>query len=535
MPPPVWKDLGERQPGEGPGAANGFNMIMRGIDVDAGTGNPGAVGISFRAAQGASLEDVKVTATGACAGIYHIPGRGMGAAKVEVEGGPFGIICDGEPPATVAGAVLRNQTQRALVARNWGPVTLVGFEIVKETAPAIELMPSGTGVGNTLCLVDGSIQIRQAGGPAIDNRNGATMYARNVTISGADAAAQSATKPPVPCAGRWTRLVEYGHCASGGGDRKICSLIDGVVSKAETISVQPDAAAPPTDLAARHVWDRLPSFEDPGAKDVKDPDIGAKGDGETDDTAALQKAIDQYDTVFLPKGVYLIRGTLRLGKNTSLFGTTKAHVYLRAADDWQPTLQAPMIETVDAADATTYLASIWLQAPEGNAQRGSYNLVTWRAGSRSICKSLYVSADPGAATGSGTDRGLFRITGSGSGRWYFLPLFHGNASYDAGFRFVRVADNGEPLSFYGLNVEHARSEHYVEFHGARDVRVFGAKTENIKRYGVFRIVDSRNILITGLGGHTQIEQGRSLIHIEDSSDVIVAVAGLSKNQEPTGK
>ena len=43
------------------------------------------------------------------------------------------------------------------------------------------------------------------------------------------------------------------------------------------------------------------------------------------------------------------------------------------------------------------------------------------------------------------------------------------------------------------------------------------------------IVDSRNILITGLGGHTQIEQGRSLIHIEDSSDVIVAVAGLSKN------
>ena len=97
----------------------------------------------------------------------------------------------------------------------------------------------------------------------------------------------------------------------------------GVVSKAETISVQPEAAAPPTDLAVRDVWERLPSFEDPGAKDVKDPDIGAKGDGETDDTAALQKAIDRYDTVFLPKGVYLIRGTLRLGKNTKFFGTTK--------------------------------------------------------------------------------------------------------------------------------------------------------------------------------------------------------------------
>ena len=200
-PPPVWTDSGARQPGEGPARANGFNMIMRGIDVNAGTGNPGAVGISFRAAQSASLEDVKVTATGAFAGIYHIPGRGMGAANVEVDGGQFGIICDGEPPATVAGAILRNQTQRALVARNWGPVTLVGFEIVKETAPAIELMPSGTGMGNTLCLVDGSIQIRQAGGPAIDNRNGATMYARNVYVSGADAVVQSATKPPVPVRG----------------------------------------------------------------------------------------------------------------------------------------------------------------------------------------------------------------------------------------------------------------------------------------------------------------------------------------------
>ena len=56
-------------------------------------------------------------------------------------------------------------------------------------------------------------------------------------------------------------------------------------------------------MPARHVWDHLPSFQDPGTKDVKDPDVGAKGDGETDTTAALQKAIDQFDTVFLPKHV----------------------------------------------------------------------------------------------------------------------------------------------------------------------------------------------------------------------------------------
>lgn len=135
------------------------------------------------------------------------------------------------------------------------------------------------------------------------------------------------------------------------------NLIDGVVSKAETISILPDAAAPPTDLAARHVWDRLPSFEDPDAKDVKDPDIGAEGDGETDDTAALQKAIDQYDPVFLPKGVDLIRGTLRLDANTKFFGTTKAHVDLRAADDWQPTLPAPA--TADSTSSSAARKGCW--------------------------------------------------------------------------------------------------------------------------------------------------------------------------------
>ena len=44
--------------------------------------------------------------------------------------------------------------------------------------------------------------------------------------------------------------------------------------------------APPGDLQARHLWSaQFPSFESPGAANVKAPPYEAKGDGQADDTS----------------------------------------------------------------------------------------------------------------------------------------------------------------------------------------------------------------------------------------------------------
>ncbi len=40
--------------------------------------------------------------------------------------------------------------------------------------------------------------------------------------------------------------------------------------------------------------------------------LGAKGDGLTDDTKAIQAAIDQYPYIYVPQGSYRISETLKL-------------------------------------------------------------------------------------------------------------------------------------------------------------------------------------------------------------------------------
>jgi len=82
---------------------------------------------------------------------------------------------------------------------------------------------------------------------------------------------------------------------------------------------------------------------DSGVVDVTKPPYNAKGDGATDDTAAIQKVLDDYPAkgaiLYLPNGVYLVCDTLRWGgtpdrqKQTVLWGQSQRGAVLRLRDD----------------------------------------------------------------------------------------------------------------------------------------------------------------------------------------------------------
>ena len=48
--------------------------------------------------------------------------------------------------------------------------------------------------------------------------------------------------------------------------------------------------------------------------------FGAVGDGKADDTAAIQRAINECREVFFPAGTYVVSDTLRLRPDSRLFG-----------------------------------------------------------------------------------------------------------------------------------------------------------------------------------------------------------------------
>ncbi len=87
-------------------------------------------------------------------------------------------------------------------------------------------------------------------------------------------------------------------------------------------------------------------IEFPASSDlINVKDFGAKGDGITDDTLALQKAIDStsrdYQVVYFPQGTYLVSDTIQIGRLKTIQGAAKNKTIIRLKDASMAFSQAP--------------------------------------------------------------------------------------------------------------------------------------------------------------------------------------------------
>ena len=284
--------------------AGTFYSAMSNIDLEIGAGNPAAVGIRFHVAQHSFLSHMD----------FHI-GSGLAALKdignesedLHFFGGQYGIISGQTSPGwqyTLLDSSFDGQRVAAIQEHAAG-MTLVHDQFVNvPTAVAID-----PGYQDELWIENSRFE--NISGPAliISNEDNPTTEINVVNAV--------CRQTPV-----FARLRASGQqFAAPASTYRVSSFTHGLIMA--------DLGAPAslqTDFHARAMA-ALPPATAPAIRTLPAPDtwvnirtLGAKGDGTTDDTAAIQKAIDSHATLYVPSGHYIVTGTIKLKPDTVLIG-----------------------------------------------------------------------------------------------------------------------------------------------------------------------------------------------------------------------
>jgi len=498
-----------------------FEQMFVYIDIEIGPGNAGAIGIHHQAAQGSGVQDCKVDATHGFAGLRGGAGSGGGHANVTVIGGQYGAYIWGAQPApTITGFTLIGQQKCALSYAGWQTLTAVGVRIVSESPSSLIRTTSWPGSYDTygqFSLVDSVLTSRGAGaGQSTGITAGASVYLNNVFMENVRVpAAYAFSGDGAEIDGNpkgWLRIPEYAHGIDPDRNRlpfklKTSVYIDGTRLPGRTYGGDKaiPAVRPPSDLQRRHLWsDPFPSWESPGAVSVKAPPYNAKGDGKTDDAKAIQRAIDEHEIVFVPRGVYRVSRTIDLRPNTKLIGIHQSFARFAAMTEAEgssfrdATNPQPVIRTADSADGQTTLAFLGISA----SHPATYCL-HWRTGRNSILRSVTFHP-PSESRRRKLKEGhvspshpAVYVSGNGGGRWYNVHV-DSFGSRHPDYRHFLIEGTSQPLCFYQCNPEHSMSGCNLEARNAKYLSFYGLKGESPVPIG--RFLDCDHIRVFGYGG-----------------------------------
>lgn len=528
---------GEEAPLDQPQPNISMNQMIIGLDLRLGPNHPGAVGISHRAAQGSGIQDCTIDARGAFCGVAGGAGSGGSHAGVTVIGGRYGLGLRGtQPAATLTGVTLLDQEESAIICSGRQATTIVGFRIRHRSQGPVVLAKQNWIHQGQINLIDGIVEADGLNSAALLDTT-AAAYLNNVFVRGIETMVRSPVgelKAPGP---GWSHVQELAVAVPPAvfRGRQLASL--GVKELTYTCGIWLDGKkwpepiwqkivpteAPPDDLVARHLWDK--SFPRPwsrGVVNVKRLKDAPIGDGVTDDTEALQRAIDSHAMLFLPKGNYRVTRTLRLRPGSQLMGTHRCFTWLvgygdKLGDFNQVDQPKPVVQTVNDANATTILAFLGIRLDISAV--GGYAL-DWAAGPSSIFREVNVVMPtrwnvPKGMTPPTFNHPFVVVHGHGAGKWY---NFHQESwqLHGPNYRHLLIKDTAGPLHFYQCNVEHARSDANMEVRNASHVFFYGIKGEYNRP--IVRIAESRNFAIFGYGGNAAAYAGTGLFEIEDCRD-----------------
>jgi hypothetical protein len=281
-----------------------FYSALANINVEVEEGNSGAVAVRARYAQHCFLAHIDFHLGPALAAIHE---GGNVVEDVHFFGGTHAIWTSKPSPGwqfTVIDSSFEGQRAAAILEHEAG-LTLIRPHFLR-VPTAVEIEPEWV---DQLCVKDARLE--EISGPAFIfgmeksprteiNMEGVTS--RNVPVFAA--LRESGKRFAAPANTYTVKTFSHGLRYSDIG------AVSEIKTLFETAPMRAMPPALPSDLTA------LP----PSSTWVNLRDLGAKGDGSTDDTEVLKQAIAAHRAIYLPIGFYLVRDTLTLRPDTVLIG-----------------------------------------------------------------------------------------------------------------------------------------------------------------------------------------------------------------------
>jgi sugar lactone lactonase YvrE len=452
-----------------------FYSALANVDVEIEEGNPGAVAVRARYAQHCFLAHMDFHLGAALAAIHE---AGNVAEDIRCFGGRYAIWTSKPSPGwqfTVIDSLFEGQREAAILEREAG-LTLIRPSF-RRVPTAVALEP---GCADELWVKDARLE--EISGPAflfgVEKNPRNEINLEDVTCRAVPVFAalrESGRRFKAPAQAYVVKTFSHGlHYADLGDVPRIQTTFN-----AAPISKLPPPV--PSDLPC------LPA----GDTWVNVRDLGARGDGVTDDTEALQKAIARHRAIYLPMGFYVVRDTLTLRPDSVLIGLHPGATQL-ILPDGTPAYQGtgtPKALLEAPKSGRDLVLGIGLYT-SGNNPRAVAAL--WKAGAHSMMNDVRFlgghgtprpdgsrenpynadhSADPDPTRRWDTQHPSLWVTDGGGGT--FLDIWTPSTFAQAG---LRVSDTETEGRVYQMSSEH-HVRHEVQVRHAANWRFYALQTE----------------------------------------------------------
>jgi sugar lactone lactonase YvrE len=476
-----------------------FYSAMSNVDIEIGEGNPRAVGVRARYAQHCFLAHMDFRLGSAMAGIHD---GGNEAEDLHFYGGQYGIITRKPSPGwqfTLIDTVFEGQKIAAIRTHEAG-LTLIHPRF-RNVPTAIAIDPD---YAEELWVKDGRME--NISGPAVvvsrEKSPRTEINLEGIVCRDVPAFAlfrESGRK--IAGAGGLYEVKTFSH-GLHYADLGAAGEIQTVFDSAALHTAPADRAALP-ELPPRDTWVNVHS-------------LGVKGDGATDDTAAIRAAIAGHRALYFPTGKYRVTDTVTLRPDTALIGlhpSTTAFVLVDSTAAFQglgspvPVMEAPRAGSNRVAGIGIYTNGV---NPRAVALR-------WMAGADSMVNDVRFLGGHGTARIDGSPEEIYNnthtadpvlarrwdgqypslwVTGGGGGT--FVNIWTPSTFAQAG---MLVSDTSTEGRVYQLSSEHhVRNE--MVLRNVSNWQIYALQTEEERGEGGFalplEIERSSNITVANL-------------------------------------